>query len=708
MTRLKPLILTVAAVVICGCAEEQPEKPAAAEPLQSTARIGSARESNAKPVAAHEWRHHGRDHAETRFSPLDQIHKNNVDQLGLAWYFDIPTQRGVEATPIVVDSRLYVTGSWSIVYALDAKSGELLWTYDPEVPRSWAQYACCDVVNRGVAVADGSVFVGTLDGYLVSLDADTGNVNWRVDTIDRTPPYTITGAPRIIRGNVIIGNGGADLGVRGFVSAYDVETGDMNWRFHTVPGNPEDGFEHPALERAAETWTGEWWLQGGGGTVWDSMAYDPELDLLYIGVGNGSPWNQRFRSPQGGDNLFLSSVVALRPDSGEYVWHYQTTPGDTWDFTATQHMVLADFEIDGRPRKVLMQAPKNGFFYMLDRTDGSLISAEPYVAVTWAKGVDPESGRPIETSNARYGNGPAVTMPSGLGGHNWHPMSFSPDTGLVYLPSQDLPTAHLEDSGYEFAEGFWNTGVDFSMLETPDNALQKATLNAIMRGQLVAWDPVAQKEAWRYQHLGPWNGGTLATAGGLVFQGSLIGEFSAFDASNGQRLWTQPAQTGIAAAPATYAIDGEQYVAVAAGWGTIFALLGGEQTASLKSENISRVLAYKIGGTAKLPERTAPAARPIPEPPEMTASADVLAHGKQLYYRRCVMCHGIDVVSGGITPDLRHSSAEIHDIWDSIVLNGILRDNGMPGFDSILDADDSAAIQAFVVDTARDDWQRSR
>ncbi|MEL7310796.1 MAG: PQQ-dependent dehydrogenase, methanol/ethanol family [Pseudomonadota bacterium] len=701
-------VVVVALLLVSACSRQTPTDATEPEAQASAAQSQRSVATIAKTGAAQEWAHHGRDHAETRYSPLDTINTENVDALGLAWYFDIPTKRGIEATPIVVDGRLFVTGSWSIVYALDARTGELLWTYDPKVPRSWAQYACCDVVNRGVAAANGSVFVGTLDGYLVSLNAATGAVNWRVDTIDRQPPYTITGAPRVIDGNVIIGNGGADLGVRGFVSAYDAETGKRNWRFHTVPGNPADGFENPALEQAADTWTGEWWLQGGGGTVWDSIAYDADLDLLYIGVGNGSPWNQRFRSPEGGDNLFLSSIVALRPATGEYVWHYQTTPGDTWDFTATQHMILADIAIEGETRKVLMQAPKNGFFYVLDRTDGSLISAEPYVAVTWAKGIDPQSGRPIETHNARYGNGPAVTMPSGLGGHNWHPMSFSPDTGLVYLPSQDLPTAHLEDSGYEFTEGFWNTGVDFSTLETPDNEFQRATLNAMIRGQLVAWDPVEQKEAWRYQHLGPWNGGTLATAGGLVFQGSLIGEFSAFDASSGERLWTQTAQTGIAAAPATYAIEDEQYVAVAAGWGTIFALLGGEQTASLKSQNISRVLAYKIGGTATLPERPQPTASPIPQPPETTASAETIAHGKQLYYRRCVMCHGIDVASGGITPDLRYSSAEIHDIWDAIVLNGILRDNGMPGFDTTLDADDSAAVQAFVIDTAQKHWARSQ
>ena len=686
------------AVVLAGCDTRPTTETETASATVDHARIIAA--------APEDWLAHGRDYSEMRFSPLDSITPDNIDELGLAWYFDVPTQRGMEATPIVVDGRMYVTGSWSIVYALDAASGELLWRYDPEVPKSWAQYACCDVVNRGVAVWGNSVFVGTLDGYLVSLDADTGAVNWRVDTINRQAPYTITGAPRVIKGKVIIGNGGADLGVRGYVSAYAADTGEMAWRFHTVPGNPADGFENPALEKAAETWTGNWWEHGGGGTVWDSMAYDPQLDLLYIGVGNGSPWNQRLRSPEGGDNLFLSSIVALRPSNGEYVWHYQTTPGDTWDFTATQHIVLADLEIEGERRKALMQAPKNGFFYVLDRTDGSLISAEPYVAVTWAERIEKATGRPVEAQGARYAEGAFLTMPSGLGGHNWHPMSFSPETGLVYLPSQDIPAPYLEDVGFEFAEGFWNTGIDFRTLETPDDPALAAEVAAMVRGQLVAWDPVAQKEVWRYQHLGAWNGGTLATAGNIVFQGSLIGEFSAFDATSGERLWSFPAQTGIAAAPATYAADDEQYVAVAAGWGSIFALLGGEALASLGLENRSRILAFKQGGTASLPEPEPREAAPVPEPPEQTADAETIAHGKKLYYQRCAACHGVDVASGGITPGLRHSRSEIHDAWDAIVLGGALRERGMPAFASIFDSDDSRAVHAFVIETAHEAWAR--
>jgi len=313
------------------------------------------------------WLTHGRTYGEQRFSPLEQVNADNVRGLGLDWFFDIPTDRGIEATPLVLDGVMYVTGSWSTVFALDARTGEQIWAYDPAVPRIWGRNACCDVVNRGVAARGDKIYVGTIDGYLVALNAVDGSVAWRVNTIDRDKPYTITGAPRVIKGNVMIGNGGAEYGVRGYVTAYDAETGKQNWRFYTVPGNPADGFENEAMEMAAATWSGEWWKVGGGGTVWDSMAYDGQLDLLYIGVGNGSPWNRQIRSPGGGDNLFVSSIVALKPDTGDYVWHYQTTPGETWDYTATQHIILADLVIGGQLRQVAMQAPKNGFFYVLDR-----------------------------------------------------------------------------------------------------------------------------------------------------------------------------------------------------------------------------------------------------------------------------------------------------------------------------------------------------
>jgi PQQ-dependent dehydrogenase (methanol/ethanol family) len=709
-----PTLFLVATLAMgCGGSKDAPDDRAVSDDADAPAiatgpavtRVDKERLVGADSDPSN-WLTHGRTYDEQRFSPLDQVSRENVGELGLAWYFDVPTRRGMEATPIVVNGRLYVTGSWSIVYALDAATGKELWRYDPEVPKSWGQYACCDVVNRGVAVWGDSAFVGTLDGYLVALDAATGTERWRVDTINRQAPYTITGAPRVVNGLVIIGNGGADFGVRGYVSAYDADDGEMRWRFYTVPGNPEDGFENEALEEAASTWNGEWWKYGGGGTVWDSMAYDPELDLLYIGVGNGSPWNQRIRSPGGGDNLFLSSIVALRPDTGEYVWHYQTTPGESWDFTATQHIILADIEIGGASRKVLMQAPKNGFFYVLDRSNGKLISAEPYVSISWATAVDEDTGRPIEVPGARYADGVFIVKPSGLGGHNWHSMAFSPTHKLVFLPSQDFFAPYVDEPDFEFTEGFWNSGVEFEGLQTPEDPAVAAELVGSMTGQLVAWDPVTQKEVWRYQHAGPWNGGALATAGNLVFQGSLIGEFAAYDASNGKRLWQFPSQTGIAAAPISYSVADQQHIAVAAGWGSIFGLLGSEGTASLGLKNRSRILAFKLGGEAALPAIVEVAAMPVPEPPSSDADPLQLAQGKDVYYERCLPCHGIDVAGGGVLPDLRRLTKEKHDIWDAIVLDGMLRDIGMPAFGQILSKEDSDAVHAFVIERARYAYDR--
>jgi PQQ-dependent dehydrogenase (methanol/ethanol family) len=702
-------ILSSVLALASACGGEAPtgEAETKAAPGARVTKVDGARILGADGEPQN-WMSHGRTYDEQRFSPLKDINDGNVKDLGLAWYFDVPTFRGMEATPIVVDGRMYVTGSWSIVYALDAATGEELWRYDPQVPKSWIRYVCCDAVNRGVAVWGDSVFVGTLDGYLVSIDAATGEERWRVDTINRQPPYSITGAPRVVNGLVIIGNGGAEFaGVRGYVSAYKVDTGELAWRFYTVPGNPADGFENKALEKAAETWTGEWWKLGGGGTVWDSMAYDAELDLLYIGVGNGSPWNRQIRSPDGGDNLFLSSIVALRPQTGEYVWHYQTTPGDSWDFTATQHMILADLEIGGETRKVLMQAPKNGFFYVLDRTNGELLSADPFVKVNWATGID-DQGRPIEAPNARYTDGPFFIMPSVLGGHNWHPMAYSPERKLVYLPAQDIPFVHGTDENFEYVVGEGGTGTDFELAAAPDDPAAAQQLAQMISGQLVAWDPVAQRQVWEYKHAGPWNGGVLATGGNLVFQGSLIGEFAAYDAGNGERLWQFSAQTGIAAAPVSFSVNDQQHVAVAAGWGTFFALAGGEMTASLGMKNISRILAFRLGGDASLPAVEATPRPPVPEPVAEPAGEEVVAAGKSIYYERCWHCHGDGAVSGGVTPDLRYSTAETHAQWDAIVLGGMKQANGMPAFGNILAPEDSEAVRNYVLERAQRAWARQQ
>ncbi|OYW92417.1 MAG: PQQ-dependent dehydrogenase, methanol/ethanol family, partial [Caulobacterales bacterium 32-67-6] len=524
-----------------------------------------------------EWLSYGRSYSEQRFSPLTQINTESVGELGLAWSYEFDTDRGQEATPIVKDGVLYTTTAWSKVFAFDAATGALKWSYDPKVAGEKAFDACCDVVNRGVAVWGGKVYVGALDGRLIALDAETGAEAWSVQTTDTAKPYTITGAPRVVKGKVLIGNGGAEYGVRGYLSAYDAETGALIWRFFTAP-NPDgqpDGAASDAIlaEKAAGTWFGEGWkATGGGATVWDSMAYDPKLDLLYVGVGNGTPWNHEKRSDGKGDNLFVSSILALKPDTGQYVWHYQTTPGESWDYTATQHIILSELTIAGQTRQVLMQAPKNGFFYVLDRATGELISAEPYVPITWATGVDKATGRPIEAPGARYRDAPSLQIPAPFGAHNWHPMAFNPQTGLVYIPAQVVPFAYVNDANYRHQPGAWNVGTDFLANALPDDAAQLAGLKAMVKGQLIAWDPVAQKARWTVEHPFFWNAGVLTTAGGLVFQGAAEGTFSAYDAATGAKLWSYETVNGVIAPPSTYEIDGEQYVALMVGYGGAGAL----------------------------------------------------------------------------------------------------------------------------------------
>jgi quinohemoprotein ethanol dehydrogenase len=660
-----------------------------------------------------EWLSHGRTYSEQRFSPLAALTPDTVKDLGLAWSFDLGVSRGIEATPIVRDGILYVTASWNIVHALDAKTGASVWSFDPEVDRSRAAVMCCDIVNRGVAIWGDKVFTGTIDGRLIALDAKSGAKLWDVQTVDLSKPYSITGAPRVIKGKVIIGNGGAEFGVRGYVSAYDAETGALLWRFHTAPGNPADGFENAAMAMAAQTWTGEWWKLGGGGTVWDSIAYDPDLDLLYIGVGNGSPWSQKLRSPGGGDNLFLSSIVALRPDSGEYVWHYQTTPGDTWDYTATQHMILADVEIGGAVRKVIMQAPKNGFFYVLDRATGAFISAKNYVPVNWASGVDPKTGRPIENPEARWpGKSPFFQLPGPLGGHNWHPMSFSPASGLVYIPAQEIPFLYGDETPFTERKDGWNTGAEFLLGAMPSDEAAFKAVRSLLKGRLVAWDPVKQEPRWTVEHAGPWNGGVLSTAGGLVFQGASDAHFAAYDAATGERVWRYFTQTGVVAAPVSYEIDGEQYVTVAAGWGGAYALIAGGVAPTGSAAKVGRILTFKAGAKGELPAapriETAAAA-----PPAAGAAPEIIAAGRLAYARHCTVCHGEQAMSSGLVPNLRFSPVTADaDAWREVVRNGARASLGMANFSAILDDAASEAIRAYVISEAnsgRDaDWYRKQ
>jgi quinohemoprotein ethanol dehydrogenase len=656
------------------------------------------------------WLTHGRTYGEQRFSPLTAINTGTVERLGLAWSYDLQMNRGAEATPLVVDGIMYVTSAWSIVHAIDARTGRKLWVYDPRVERRVGAKACCDVVNRGVAVYAGKVFVGVIDGRLVALEARSGAVVWAKVTVDQSQSYTITGAPRAANGLVYIGNGGAEYGVRGYVSAYDTETGALRWRFYTVPGDPARGPDgaasDPMLARMTETWNGQWWKDGGGGTAWDAIVYDPELDQLIVGVGNGSPWNQQIRSPGGGDNLFLSSLLALDARTGAYKWHYQTTPGECWDYTATQPIILADLTIDGVSRKVAMQAPKNGFFYVVDRTNGELVSAKPYLdmrpakdtpqgaPLAWAYAVDPATGRPLENPAARYKEGQVLVHPNPDGGHNWHPMSFSPKTGLVYLPMHDTAIAYSTDTPYERREGFDNLGVVIGAL--PDDLDVRKAIKSSVVAALVAWDPVAQKEVWRAPRRGPWNGGTLAVAGGLVFQGTVDGRFLALDAASGKELWSYDNQAATLAGPISYSVDGEQYVAVTAGYGTSFFLINGLFAPTEGAPINARVYAFKLGGTAAKPQ-IAFRKIPTPKPPILETTAAEYTRGQELYGRYCLVCHGIAAITGGVTPDLR-KSARLQEAawWKRTVVDGDLASLGMPRFGAHVSPADAELIRAYV------------
>jgi len=677
--------------------------------LSAPLALASVDSTRITQPADDEWPAHGRDYFEQRFSPLTQINKDTVGKLGLAWYYDMPDHIGLEGTPVVVDGVLYATGGWNRIYALNAKTGAPLWQYDPQVDRRTAYRYCCGAVNRGVALWGDNVYSATLDGRLIALNKTSGELLWSTQTTDTAQNYAITGAPRVVNGKVIIGNGGAEYGVRGYVSAYDANSGNMLWRFYTVPGNPTDGFENPQMKMAAKTWNGEWWKYGGGGTVWDAMAYDTQLNQLYIGVGNGGPHNRRLRSPGGGDNLFLSSIVALNPDSGEYLWHYQETPGDSWDYTATQQIVVADITWEGQPRKVLLHAPKNGFFFIIDRTTGKLLSAKPYTEVSWASRYDMASGRPIENPGMDYAKAPALVKPSGVGGHNWHPMAYDSRKQRMYIPTIKL-AAQLTDvplSDFVFYKRHWNIG--YKTPSTPDNSLlAQALLRAVSGGGLLAWDAVKQQPLWSVTLPMLGNGGVLATAGDLVFQGLATGEFVAYDADTGNNVWTYNTPNGINAGPVSYAIDGEQYIAVLAGRGGGMHLILGVE---YEPQPNGRVLVFKLGSNKKLPDFIAPAYL-TPPPIDIVSDAATAAisignitqaqidKGDSLYHTFCYRCHGNAVVSDGELPDLRHLDPVWHQNFNKVVLEGLMENAGMPRFDDVLKAEDADAIHAYVLHKA--------
>jgi quinohemoprotein ethanol dehydrogenase len=655
-----------------------PDGPAAVD----QARLLAAAEDPAN------WITHGGTFEEQRYSALDQVNEGNVGQLGLAWSFEFDTSRGQEATPIVVDGVIYTSTAWSRVYAIDGRTGKELWRFDPEVPGEDAIKSCCDVVNRGVAAWKGKIYVGTIDGRLIAIDAKTGKQRWSVLTVDKSRPYVITGAPRIFKDKVVIGNGGGELGVRGYVTAYDTETGKQAWRFYTVPGDPAKGADgaasDSAMAMAAKTWFGRWWEMGGGGTAWDSLVYDPEFDQLLIGVGNGSPWNRKVRSDGKGDNLFLSSIVAVDADTGRYKWHYQASPGDSWDYTNTQQIMLATLPIEGKPRKVLMQAPKNGFFYVLDRENGKLLSARPFVKQSWVESIDMKTGRPVMSANAYYEEGVKMIEPSSVGGHNWQPMSYSPRTGLVYIPTVQWSLTFAQDKAFKFKPGHLNIGAQVG--GNPSEPMGT--------GALIAWDPIRQREAWRVPQPEMINGGTVATAGDLVFAGNAHGEFTAFRAKDGAKLWTFRQPAGIMAGPVSYSIDGVQYIAVVVGKGGGAMGIQDANRPRFRQPN-GRLFMFKLGGKGAMPDYDL--ALPPANPPAERFPAAMVAAGGIAYGENCARCH-----EGVAAPDLRRANALAdRDVWKSVVIDGALTASGMVSFSRWITPDQAEQIRAYMAEEAR-------
>ena len=645
-----------------------------------------------------DWITYGKNYGENRHSELDLINKETVKDLELAWSLNLNTKRGIETTPLVANGIMYLTGPWSLVYSVDAKTGELLWSYDPKVSKSHGEVACCDVANRGLAMYKGKLYLGALDGRLIALDASNGEVIWEKNTVEGLEgSYTITGAPRVFDGKVFIGNGGAEYGVRGFFSAYNAESGEMEWRFYTVPGNPEDGFEHPELEEAAKTWTGEWWKYGGGGTAWDSFVYDPDEKLVYVGTGNGSPWNREIRSPGGGDNLYLSSILALDVKTGKLKWHYQTTPGETWDYTAVQPLMLADLEINGENRKVIMQAPKNGFFYVLDRHTGELISAEKFVYANWAEKVDLETGRPVETSFARHINENVEIYPGPFGGHNWQAMAYNPNTGLVYIPAREMSMPYGKESAFDFEPKQWNTGTELVPGASGKTNGKELLLDSVLQGEsygkLLAWDPVKNTEVWSHKQNNVWNSGVLSV-NNLIFQGDAEGHFVAFDAFSGERLWTRNLNTGIIAPPITYMVDGEQYITMPVGWGGAY----GNGNKHTEQINPGTIYTFKLNGNAKYPEFEK-ALQKNRTTLTTSMSKDDISEGGEMYTRYCMQCHNLGN-GGGTIPDLTYSTETVFNMYENILLDGVFLPKGMPSFEDRLNKKDVEKIKAYVLHTA--------
>jgi quinohemoprotein ethanol dehydrogenase len=717
---LAPALAATMIAALCSCHHKSPPTPTAAQPPPlNAADVNAERLADGAPD---QWLTPGRDANGTYYSPLQDIHAGNVGKLGFAWDYRLGTNRGQESTPLVIDGVMYATSNFGRVYALDAATGKELWRYDPHIDGQWARYACCDAVNRGLAAFDGRLFVGALDGWLHALDARTGQRVWKVDTLigrSERKPYTLTGAPLLAGDLIIVGNGGADFaGARGYVTAYERKSGAFRWRFFTVPRNPAEGPQDQAqLEAAVKTWDPRHrWDAGSGGTAWDGMAYDPALRLVYIGTANAAPYNMRLGGRHGGDELYAASIIAIHADDGAMAWYYQTTPGDRWDFDSTQKLILADIELDGRRRQVVMQAAKNGFYYVLDRGSGELLSAHNFAFVSWTRGIDSKTGRPIADPRADYDHGPALVFPSEGGAHSWQPMAYDPLHGMTFIPVIESGNVILETSDRRagLVEGQFTTPAFPTELWDPKSMrslygelppiaqLARAMkTNTASRGFLRAWSVAQHRVLWEAQTATSWDGGVLATGGGLVFQGDANGNLNAYSANTGERLAAVAMGSSMMAAPMTYRVNGIQYIAVVAGYGGGAVILGAPldpESAAYRYGNEGRIIALKIGG----PPPPLPALRtdlPLPEPPARPTDAAQIAAGEVLYNRFCSRCH---VMGRGNLPDLRRLAPATHALFNSIVLGGAYSIKGMARFDDVLSAADAQAVHAYLIDQA---WQ---
>ena len=691
MTVSRGVGLGVLLCVAATAALSGPVRAADERPANVTAeRLGNAAKEPSQ------WMTYGGTYEEQHYSRLEKINKATIKDLGLKWFANYDTNLTQQGAPLYIDGVLYVSTAWSKVYAFDARTGKTLWQYNPKTPGEWIRNVCCGIVNRGIAAWNGKIYVGTLDGRLVALDARTGSPVWTTLTIDPKQHYSITSAPRIAKGKVLIGESGGEYGVRGYLSAYDAETGKMVWRFYTVPTNPNEPQANAALTKAAATWPkdNEWWKLGGGGTVWDAIVYDSETDNVYFGTGNGSPWNDRYRDKTGGDNLYLASVVAVNVDSGEYRWHYQTTPADTWDYDSVSPIMIADLKIAGKMQRVLLQPCKNGFMYVLEAKTGKLLKADPFTVVNWADGVDLKTGRPKVRPEARFPVGQPFNLAPGVqGAHGWHSNAYDPQTGWIYIATQEAYFPMVADKTFTPTSVGYNLGLDFNAPMTYYQSHPQDKNGFV--GYLQAWDPVAGKSVWKAQaNQGP-AGGALATAGGLVFQGGGSDEeVRAFDAKTGEKVWSMKVQTGALAPPITYELDGQQYVAFS---------VGGNTRGGYYAPNYSRMLVFALGGKATLPPATPFTPLPL-NPPASTASADVIKAGSVTYGKYCAACHGDQGQTRGANfPDLtRTPLLNSQEGFDQVVLRGILSERGMASFAQALKPADTAAVRAFIVSRANE------